>query len=83
MTVANDRGRIAPHDPHNLFDRLSRESTLQVHYDHLIAREQRLIAARLPIPAGEVLSVTTPAAGRNPNSSKRIAPNKKSVDGLF
>jgi len=33
--------------------------------------------------AGEVLSVTTPAAGRNPNSSKRIAPNKKSVDGLF
>jgi SAM-dependent methyltransferase len=57
MTVADDRERIAPHDPHNLFDRLSRESTLQVHYDHLIAREQRLLAAHLRIPAGDVLSV--------------------------
>jgi SAM-dependent methyltransferase len=55
MTLAGDR--IAPHDPDNLFDRLSRESTLQIHYDRLILREQRLVAARLRIPGGDVLSV--------------------------
>jgi SAM-dependent methyltransferase len=57
MTVADDRGRIAPHDPDNLLDRLSRESTLQIHYDHLVSREQRILAAHLGIPAGDVLSV--------------------------
>jgi SAM-dependent methyltransferase len=48
---------IAPHDPRNLLDRLSRESTLQVHYDHLARREEMLLAARLPIAGGDVLSV--------------------------
>ena len=57
MTVVDDRVRAAPHDPDNLLDRLSRESTLQRHYDHVIWREQRLLGARLRIPAGDVLSV--------------------------
>ena len=49
--------RAAPHDPDNLLDRLSRESTLQAHYDHLMRREQRLLAKHLDISAGQVLSV--------------------------
>jgi SAM-dependent methyltransferase len=49
--------RAAPHDPDNLLDRLSRESTLQFHYRHLMDREQALLAARTSIPRGDVLSV--------------------------
>jgi SAM-dependent methyltransferase len=49
--------RAAPHDPDNLLDRLSREETLNAHYLHLIDREQRLLAARVPIDTGRVLSV--------------------------
>ena len=56
MIEAN-RTRVAPHDPDNLLDRLSSESTLQAHYDHLIRREQRLLEKRLDISAGDVLSV--------------------------
>jgi len=52
-----NRTRVAPHDPDNLLDRLSSESTLQAHYDHLIRREQRLLEKRLDISAGDVLSV--------------------------
>lgn len=49
--------RCAPHDPDNLLDRLTSESTLQVHYEHLIEREQGLLAAHLGVPSGRVLSV--------------------------
>jgi SAM-dependent methyltransferase len=49
--------RAAPHDPNNLLDRLSRESTLQLHYRHVMRREQALIAARTSVPRGDVLSV--------------------------
>jgi SAM-dependent methyltransferase len=56
MTVS-EQMRAAPHDPHNLLDRLSRESTLESHYHHLMRREQALVNARLGISAGAVLSV--------------------------
>lgn len=49
--------RSAPYEPHNLLDRLSKDSTLEVHYRHLWQREQRLLARRLGITSGEVLSV--------------------------
>jgi SAM-dependent methyltransferase len=57
MTLADASMRAAPHDPDNLLDRLSRESTLEAHYRHVIRREQMLVAARLPVSGGEVLSV--------------------------
>jgi SAM-dependent methyltransferase len=46
-----------PHDPDNLLDRLTPESTLQAHYSHLVEREQRLLGAHLGISSGAVLSV--------------------------
>jgi SAM-dependent methyltransferase len=49
--------RAAPHDPDNLLDRLSRESTRQLHYHHGMRREQALLAARTSIARGDVLSV--------------------------
>jgi SAM-dependent methyltransferase len=49
--------RAAPYDPDNVLDRLSRESTLELHYRHVMRREQALLAARLSISRGDVLSV--------------------------
>ena len=58
MTIYGEaQMRCAPHDPDNLLDRVSRESTLQAHYCHLVGREQRLLSAHLGITAGRVLSV--------------------------
>jgi SAM-dependent methyltransferase len=56
MTVS-EQGRAAPHDPHNLLDRLSREATLEFHYRHTMRREQALLATRLKLDGGDVLSV--------------------------
>ena len=57
MTTSEAQMRAAPHDPDNLLDRLSRDSTLNAHYVHLIDRERELLASRLGIEAGSVLSV--------------------------
>jgi SAM-dependent methyltransferase len=46
-----------PYDEDNLLDRLSSRATLETHYRHLWRREQQLLARRLPLPGGEVLSV--------------------------
>jgi SAM-dependent methyltransferase len=46
-----------PYDPDNLLDRLSRPATLQQHYDHLEERERAILARRLPLAGGRVLSV--------------------------
>jgi SAM-dependent methyltransferase len=48
---------IAPHDPDNLLDRLSRESTLEFNYRYAVRREQQLLAGRLGRSGGDVLSV--------------------------
>jgi SAM-dependent methyltransferase len=58
MTISEQsQMRCAPQDPDNLLDRLTPESTLQAHYEHLIEREQRLLAAHLGISSGQVLSI--------------------------
>jgi SAM-dependent methyltransferase len=46
-----------PYDPDNLLDRLSDSATLEVHYEHLRRRERELLARRLPLAGGDVLSV--------------------------
>jgi SAM-dependent methyltransferase len=73
---SDDHMQIAPHDPHNLLDRLSQDSTLQVHYDHVIRREQQLLATRLGISAGDVLSV---GAGWDPGRHLFPAPSFRLV----
>ena len=47
----------APYDTGNLLDGLSRQSTLDFAYHHQLQREQELLAQRLPIAGGDVLSV--------------------------
>jgi SAM-dependent methyltransferase len=61
----------APHDPDNLLDRLTPESTLEAHYNHLIEREQRLLGERLGISHGDVLSI---GAGWHPGRHLFPAP---------
>ena len=55
--ITGEQPRAAPHDPDNLLDRLSRPDTLETHYRHLIRREQQLVADRVGIARGDVLSV--------------------------
>jgi SAM-dependent methyltransferase len=57
VTLAGDQMRAVRHDPDNLLDRLSRESTLEAHYQYLTARERFLLGQHLGIAAGTVLSV--------------------------
>jgi SAM-dependent methyltransferase len=46
-----------PYEPDNLLDRRSDPATLQVHYDQEHRRERELLARRLELSGGEVLSV--------------------------
>lgn len=55
--------------PDNLLDRLSDPDTLQVHYRHLHDREREILARRLPLGGGEVLSV-----GCGPNPGRHLFP---------
>jgi SAM-dependent methyltransferase len=55
--------------PDNLLDRLSDPDTLQVHYRHLQHRERELLARRLPLATGAVLSV-----GCGPNPGRHLFP---------
>ena len=71
MTLADNRERAVPHDPDNLLDRLSRESTLEAHYRYLTARERSLLADRLGVSGGDVLSV---GAGWHPGRQLFPAP---------
>ncbi len=45
------------YDPDNLLDRATDDATLQVHYDQSMRRERELVARRLPLTGGDVLSV--------------------------
>lgn len=69
--IASPPERSAPYDPDNLLDGLSRESTLEVHYLHAMGREQSVLARRLRIPGGDVLSV---GAGWHPGRHLFPAP---------
>lgn len=55
--------------PDNLLDRLSDRATLEVHYQHLHARERAILARRLPLRSGDVLSV-----GCGPNPGRHLFP---------
>jgi SAM-dependent methyltransferase len=52
-----------PYRDDNLLDRLSGVATRQVHYDQELRRERELLARRLPLAGGDVLSV---GCGWNP-----------------
>jgi SAM-dependent methyltransferase len=52
-----------PYRDDNLLDRLSGAATRQVHYDQELRRERDLLARRLPLAGGDVLSV---GCGWNP-----------------
>ncbi len=47
----------AAYDRSNLLDRHSRQSTLEVNYRHTMERERELLARRLAVAGGDVLSV--------------------------
>jgi len=55
--IGSEQPRAAPRDPDNLLDRVSRPSTMEVHYRHVMEREQQLLGDRLGIAGGDVLSV--------------------------
>jgi SAM-dependent methyltransferase len=46
-----------PYRAGNLLDRLSRQSTLELHYRHMMRRERQLVARRVRIERGDVLSI--------------------------
>jgi SAM-dependent methyltransferase len=52
-----------PYRDDNLLDRLGGAATRQVHYDQEMVRERELLARRLPLAGGDVLSV---GCGRHP-----------------
>jgi SAM-dependent methyltransferase len=47
----------APYREENLFDGLTKQSTLEAHYQYLLERERRLLTGRLGVPRGVVLAV--------------------------
>jgi SAM-dependent methyltransferase len=60
-----------PYHPDNLLDRLSRPASLEAHYRHMEAREAAILARRLPLRGGNVLSV---GAGWHPGRHLFPAP---------
>jgi SAM-dependent methyltransferase len=70
-TQAQHSEGAAPYDPNNLLDRLSRESTLEVNYEHMQARELLIVSRRLGLDGGDVLSV---GAGWHPGRHLFPAP---------
>jgi SAM-dependent methyltransferase len=59
------------YQPDNLFDRLSRRSTLELHYVHMMQRERAILDRRLAIESGDILSV---GAGWHPGRHLFPAP---------
>jgi SAM-dependent methyltransferase len=60
-----------PYDERNLLDRLSRRTTLEAHYAHMMRRERILLSRHLPVATGAVLSV---GAGWHPGRHLFPAP---------
>jgi SAM-dependent methyltransferase len=48
---------VEEYSPDNLLDRLVSQSTLEFYYEHMTRREQRILARRVPLRGGDVLSV--------------------------
>jgi SAM-dependent methyltransferase len=57
MTQAARQPGSEPYNADNLLDRVSRQSTLELHYRQMMRREQLLLARRVGLDRGEVLSV--------------------------
>ncbi len=58
------RSRVSEeYDPDNLLDRNTPQATMEVHYEQVRRREADILAARLPLTGGDVLSV---GCGWNP-----------------
>ena len=55
--TAPAQAACAPYHARNLLDRLSSPATLELHYRQMMRREQRLLARRLGLQHGDVLSV--------------------------
>ena len=69
--ITSQPERSAPYNRDNLLDGLSRESTLELHYLHVMRREQSVLARRLGIARGDVLSI---GAGWHPGRHLFPAP---------
>jgi SAM-dependent methyltransferase len=67
----SDREHSAAYEPDNFFDRHSRQSTLEFSYRHQEAREREIVARRLALAGGDVLSV---GAGWHPGRHLFPAP---------
>lgn len=46
-----------PYQPGNLLDRVTPQSTLEAFYAHMLGREREILARRLPLKGGEVVSI--------------------------
>jgi SAM-dependent methyltransferase len=46
-----------PFQPGNLLDRVTRKSTLEAFYVHMLERERTILARRLPLRGGDVVSI--------------------------
>jgi SAM-dependent methyltransferase len=57
MTARTAAGASEPYTEDNVLDRLTRRSTLEFQYAHMVSREQRLVSRRLHLARGDVLSV--------------------------
>ena len=66
-----ERESSAPYEPGNFLDRHSREATRELNYRHMMARERSLLARRLALRGGDVLSV---GAGWHPGRHLFPAP---------
>ncbi len=56
-TAPNPPSGSEPYEPDNVLDRLSRRSTLEHYYGHMMQRERLLVDRRLGLSGGEVLSI--------------------------
>jgi SAM-dependent methyltransferase len=56
-TEAPQQPSCEPYRADNLLDRLSRRSTLELHYAHMMRRERELVHRRLGLERGDVLSI--------------------------
>ncbi|MHB8689921.1 MAG: class I SAM-dependent methyltransferase [Solirubrobacteraceae bacterium] len=71
MTTTQTISGSEPYTPDNLLDRVTGEQTLQLHYRHLERREHSILARRLALSVGRVLSV---GCGWNPGRHLFPAP---------
>jgi SAM-dependent methyltransferase len=74
--MASEPASSEPYSPDNLLDRLSNRSTLELHYRQMMARERQLLAGRLGMRGGDVISI---GAGWHPGRHLFAAPGFRLV----